>query len=95
MPKLEMGAKGYPERTLIAFSMSFGIYGESILLNDSARIINGTALVRQCKVTGLTFGSIGNQPLKNALSIAGTSNREDVVFNTFEKYTIKNVERAT
>ena len=64
-------------------------------LNDACIVIviDGMALVRQSKVSDLTFGLLARQLLKTVLTISESSSRVDVVFDRYNRHSIKNTER--
>ena len=61
--------------------------------DDNACVIDGMALVRQSKVSDLTFGLLARQLLKTVLTISESSSRVDVVFDRYNRHSIKNTER--
>ena len=59
----------------------------------SCSVIDGMALVRKIKGTGLTFNQLANDLLNTVLSTGIESTRIDVVFDVYKDYSIKNAER--
>ena len=59
----------------------------------SCNVINGMALVRKIKGTGLTFNQLTNDLLSTVLSTGIESTGIDVVFDVYKDYSIKNAER--
>ena len=59
----------------------------------SCSVIDGMALVRKIKGTGLTFNQLANDLLNTVLSTGLESTHIDVVFDVYKDYSIKNAER--
>ena len=60
---------------------------------SSASIIDGMALVRKIKTTGLTFSQLADKVFDVAMSSCRESRRIDIVFDVYFEESIKNVER--
>ena len=60
-----------------------------------ATIIDGMAMVRKMKNSGLTFTEFTDQLLKFAVSSSLHSSRTDIVFNVYRKSSIKNTKGIT
>ena len=60
---------------------------------SSACITDGMAIVRQAKVSGLTFWEFAKQLLKTVVAIGKSSRRIDVALGQYEEHSIKNAER--
>ena len=58
----------------------------------SCSVTDGMALIGKIKGTGLTFNQLANDLLNIVLS-TGQSTRNDVVFDVYKDYSIKNAER--
>ena len=59
----------------------------------SAILMDGMALVRQIKITKMTYSQFATVLLKKVLSIGRDSSRIEVVFDDYLDNSIKNVER--
>ena len=64
-----------------------------ILKQDYALIIDGMAIVRQIKSTGLTFREYSTKLLQQVMSCGKFASRIDVVFDIYLENSIKDVER--
>ena len=60
---------------------------------SSASIIDGMALVRKIKTTGLMFSQLADKIFDVAMSSCRESRRIDIVFDVYFEESIKNVER--
>ena len=60
---------------------------------SSCSIINGMALVRKVKCSGLTFFHTAEEILKAAMLYSYNSAREDIVFDMYFEHSVKNIER--
>ena len=58
-----------------------------------ATIIDGMAMVRKMKNSGLTFAEFADPLLKFTVSSNSHSSRIDIVFDVYRKSSIKNAER--
>ena len=59
----------------------------------SCSVIDGMALVRKIKGTGLTFNQLANDLLNTVFETGIESTRINVVFDVYKDYSIKNAER--
>ena len=64
-----------------------------VTLAPVATIIDGMAMARKIKNSGLTFTEFADQLLKFVVSSTSHSSRIDIVFDVYRKSSIKNAER--